>query len=491
MHIFLQKFSISCRKQQVAKLTPAEIVELSFLTALLEQQPADSRQLSKRFNTIMVFFKEIIQNVPIESALSCIALTNTREIIDTLSSVLKDSQLKPPFSLGLFINAALAISRLQGEPLHQTKNEQSLHLEDLFYVYAVAARRRAATSHHWESLVKQSEPLVNVEAKYMRNFLKWFPESISVTTQHRDLALSLRQMVQDAINSSTGRIIAISGVSINTFFEDSEVQQSIKSPSSLLRDGREQLKKFQTEMREELRQRSRGIKECSPSEESSTKAYNSRLLDYVNKLRSEDLHICNRLIFSFMEERVRIPIGDHKPVSYWKLLKLGLGIFRTKLSMKGIIQYVSVSKHVMSIADETTLEMASEGDSPEEMYAGKLKFLVSAGQGSEESSLTNPEYPIFSLERQLFQQWNDRKLNNQLALNQICTSWDEQFKTVPLGSVSPSHRSLIQFWLKFSLRIHKLREELSSHTSVGIVGLVNSGKSTLVQQLFRIKVTLN
>ena len=36
--------------------------------------------------------------------------------------------------------------------------------------------------------------------------------------------------------------------------------------------------------------------------------------------------------------------------------------------------------------------------------------------------------------------------------------------------------------------IHRLCEELARYTTVGVVGLVNSGKSLLVRTLFDIKV---
>ena len=57
-----------------------------------------------------------------------------------------------------------------------------------------------------------------------------------------------------------------------------------------------------------------------------------------------------------------------------------------------------------------------------------------------------------------------------------------------MSFVALSHRPLIARWLKWALMVHKLREELAKYTAVGVAGLVNSGKSILVNTVFGIKV---
>lgn len=492
MVILMQKFFVSCRKQQVAKLSPAEIIELSFLSALLEQHPYDSQSISKHFQITKRFFEAIEDVVPIESLLSSIAMANTDDAL-VLSLAMKDSDLRPPFSLGLFINTALAITKLQNGALNPSMNEQTLYLEDLFYVFVLAAKRRAATSHHWTSLVKGSKSLPDVEGIYMKSYLKWFSPSISESCESNiaDRLFYFRTMMDDAIQSCTGRITAMSGVCIKSLFATTDEQKGLKSAITLLKEGRDELQKFQVEMRQTLRRQTTGSQGSAQPEISSTRAHNTRLLDYVKKVRG-DLHILIQILLSFMEERVRVPISESKSISYWKLMKLGLGIFRRKISQKGITQYVSVSKHVKSIADETTMKgrnmSTNTGDCSQDLYAGKLQFLCSALQKSDDSSIVDPEYPIFSLENQLFRQCKERSISNSTPVQEIWMKWDQNFKDVSMGSIIQSHRTLIATWLKFSLMIHQLREELSCNTSVGVVGLVNSGKSTLVQQLFKIKV---
>ena len=70
----------------------------------------------------------------------------------------------------------------------------------------------------------------------------------------------------------------------------------------------------------------------------------------------------------------------------------------------------------------------------------------------------------------------------------IVSNWDKLFKQTAIFSVTKSFRPLIARWIRWSLMIHNLRHELAKLTAVGVVGLVNSGKSQLVNKLFQIKV---
>ena len=49
---------------------------------------------------------------------------------------------------------------------------------------------------------------------------------------------------------------------------------------------------------------------------------------------------------------------------------------------------------------------------------------------------------------------------------------------------------MIARWLNWSLLIHNLREELAKYTTIGIVGPVNSGKSTIAKTLFKLDMVV-
>ena len=83
----------------------AEVIELSFLGALLEQHQPHKK--SSRYNVIKQFLRTIVEVIPIESAYSCIASTNTDRNAVNLCDVLNGANVRPRLSLTFFINAAL------------------------------------------------------------------------------------------------------------------------------------------------------------------------------------------------------------------------------------------------------------------------------------------------------------------------------------------------------------------------------------------------
>ncbi len=470
----------------MGNLSIAEVVELSFLGALLERHPHTST--SRRLRGIQDFLVEIVQAVPRESAFSSISSMSSDQDARHLCRILMRAKISPPLSLSFFINTALAITKLRGEVIQV---HDITTLEDLFYVFFVTAKKRASPLLAFS----QSTPPTADEGRY----LKWFGRDISSKSRNSDVVSYLQEIVEVAINNSAGRIPAISGISIKSLFEDTErlivcdvnplPVQTVKSPQNLLNESQKELQNLEDKAQEKLKGQGAGRKR-----ETVTRANNKLLLEYIKKLRNEDLHLCIQMIIAFIEEQVRIPISDfHLGISYWQLLKLGLGIFRRKVSNDYIAQYISIGNHVKNIADDTghTIDLCDTSSVTNSQYAGKLQFLLSASLRYDEPSFFDEKNLTYSLEEHLYNRFTHAtvlKINESTPLDEIEQKWDVLFKDVAMSTVESSHRRLIARWLKFSLMIHKLRAELACHATVGIIGLVNSGKSTLVKELFKIEV---
>ena len=141
---------------------------------------------------------------------------------------------------------------------------------------------------------------------------------------------------------------------------------------------------------------------------------------------------------------------------------------------------VKIEKSVKAILERESL---SEADN--EQYAAKLQFMV---QGLQRIVTCNSQYISYSLERQLSELCTERKIDSNTPLNDLILKWGGLFKDHLLSHLAVSHHPLIARWLKWALMVHHLRESLAKYTAVGVVGLVNSGKSTLVNTLFKIPV---
>ena len=487
MFSHMQKFYVSPRKQQTANMPVTEVIELSFLGALLERYPhsTSAQSTSKGSTTVKNVLQLLVEIVPIDSVFSCIATMSSDQDACQLCQTLQLAKLKPPLSLSFFINAGLAIMKLSGDAIG---SQDSGVIEDLFYVIFVAAKKLAFPFiFRW----KTSEP------EYRH--LKWFgPSDASDSNSIR----YLKSIVQDAIKDSHNKEIpAVSKDSIELLFKSKAARNLddhgdnspliIKSPENILSDSQTELQNLQSRVRGELT--SHLSTDSEPEAESSTAiAINTMLLDFVQKVRTRDLHTCIQIITAFMEDKIHIPISNiHDSVSIWNLWKLGL-MFRKKVSnefVRWCISQSSYIQYVTGLADHT--DSSSVANIANTKYARKLHFLLLIASSHQRP--INEHLTLSLLEDSLNTRFAQASIPiDESTLEQIEEKWDTLFgdEHVGMSTVAHTHRRLVASWLKFSLLIRKLRENLSCHTTVSIIGLVNSGKSTLVKELFGIEVCI-
>jgi len=224
---------------------------------------------------------------------------------------------------------------------------------------------------------------------------------------------------------------------------------------------------------------------------SGTTLHNRKMLDTITEIRKKQ-KVCSTLLGAFMEAQVRVPlvksvrdtaqaIGKTAiAVGVWALLSMPYFDMESLLSVKFSSLFVEVARFIHG-----TYSGSSRVDVGDE-YAGKLQFLL---QGMETTVSCNSRYISYSLEQQLQEQCNKLNIDASTKLQRLIDKWDDIFNKDVLSLVTPQSRGLVARWLKWSLLIHNLREDLAKYTSVGVVGLVNSGKSKLVSSLFDIPVS--
>ena len=482
-------FTISRREKQLAKLTPTELIELAYVSALLEQHPRNPQHsLSKRFEAIRKFLEEIVTVVPIESALSAIAIAENDQVSERCCKALMVSRVAPPLSLMLYVNTGLALGRLLGRPY----NPEAISPEDVYYCMWYAAKKIAGELKELEKTPSELglERVTLGNARYFASTLK---SIFSISAAHPDseihgMVKHLQQLLQRALRS-VDRVIpdAISDVSVGRLFQLHSTES--KPPIEVLREGRRKLTALQNQVVSGVRVDSEGGKAVvvpnRDPEVSCTALYNTRMLEIVERIRNHELKVCNTVLFSFLQENVRIPMTEKNPVDLPKLFKLGIAIGRKMIrsGQEVVFRNITVGEHIQSIVEKGS-EMVEVKNGK---YTAKIQFILQ----SIKNVSWNNDYPSYYLERQLSDTFKMfATIQPTASVSELVQNWDTLCTEGALSLVAESHRSLIARWMKCTLMIHSLRQELSKSTAVGVVGLVNSGKSQLVKTLFGVQVRL-
>ena len=224
---------------------------------------------------------------------------------------------------------------------------------------------------------------------------------------------------------------------------------------------------------------------------------NQQMLNTVNGIRSNELAMCTSLLGGFMYQgSIIIPlvktgrdkseplyVSAEATVGVWALFSLNYAEVQPILAKcHGNQLLVKILDYVKTISGVEPPTGIDDGDNP---YAAKLQFMV---QGMTKTVTCNSQYVSYSLEQQLVELCKERKINASISLTDLTMKWGKLFKGTTFSLVHHACHPLLARWIKWALMIHDLREELAKYTSVGVVGLVNSGKSVLVNTLFGIQV---
>ena len=523
----MQAYRFTFRQEQLAKLTPSELIEVAYLSTLLEQHSHSHLQCySDRFRAFREFLQQVVVVVPIESILFTISETSSNDVALQCVSAMVASKLEVQPSLAAADSGFAAVDRILH--MHGYINDERHNK----YVGATGAgigeysesgtnksglsekkirkeiKKSVQCTQH--SIVSQQPTLLQQSirrsswrlSRYLKpySFVDLRFQMILLTTDcpsNLRYVLTAMQRMQEAFRKLP-QVDAVCGVGLDciypiTSYDDPSSSDilELKSPIRILSGGRKKLgwlakQAITTDVSSE------------PSETSQQKSqlsflYNSKMLEIVNHIRQKDVKTCTSLLGAFMEHQIRVPLIKSPldtakalnvmlttaAVGVWALFSLTLGDLHSVLqSIPGRSLMVEVTKYIRGIFKQETL-------TADEKYAGKLQFMV---QGMKKTVSCNSHYISYSLERQLVELCRKLNIDESTSLETLTNNWDTIFKDDVLALVVPTHRSLIARWLKWALMIHHLREELAKYTAVGVVGLVNSGKSLLVNNLFNIQV---
>lgn len=529
----------------MAKYTPSQVIKLAYICALLEQKHHQSGK-SKRFKAIAFFLNEAVKVVPLESIFRAIAYQKY-EIALECAEALKKRKLNLHASQLMIMGALKASIRAhlgyEGElidqlllppvvPIHhmlisakwwlqtiqrqgsQTPSQQfsmqAIPLQVEVFQSSVLQHNLPPTqnpsvpsrmSDSSTPQKKYSEAVVGGQSQQQESpkvqatqiMAVPFPFPIFVDPHIRPslvpfpphimkfLAKCLHGLMEQTETHQCFEfgtdLCVVTTANISDVYSISPKKSAyFRSPLQVLSDGLKKISTF-TDIIE--------ADQASPG----TQLPNEQMLKILDKIFEEDVTICASLLGAFMEQQIRIPLIHTAKITAETLLNtapVAVGVWalfsQNCDTLKAKLESNNQSKLIVEIREYIEGISQQLPQNEDRMYAGKLQFLL---QGMQEIVTASNQYISYSLEHQLCR---NLKFEKSISVGSLIDQWDEIFENDALSLIGKSHRPLVARWLKWTILIHDLRETLAQYTSIGVTGLVNSGKSLLVKELFKIQV---
>ena len=459
--------------------------------------------MTKRFYFIIKFLQEAARIVPMESIGFAIAGCTT------LATGCKCAQA----ILSVAHTSSLPVSKLMARGCKEGTNRLEEHIqatrEHMFYVERVKRHRLSndddneneRNEEHGiyfnpleyqngtrdQRIYDQPHPKSSIHKKVDEKILlPQFP--------HRDSVVDAFKSLSQAVDSEAKRLsqhhalTLISGCNIGEAYPISKALSCNTAVGALT-----PLPQILRKARQDLSSLSKGHKDVKLG---SIATGNCDMLQKVNNIIENDLNPCVTMLGGFMEQRIRIPLVNNPldtakalqtdssgAVGVWALFALdGKDIANILSSQQNQAIVIQITKFIEGILSNDA------GDKiPEQLtgYNAKLQFLL---QVMNKTVTCSSQYISYSLERELADICKKRDITTSTNVQTIIINWDVQFKETALALVPKPYQPLLAHWLIWALNIYQLRESLASYTTVGVIGLVNSGKSTLVNEVFGIQV---
>ena len=486
---------------QLARCTPTEVICLAYWSAVLEQHTSTDLtkgqfQQSQRLKKIREFLEEAVKVVPLESILNAVAFAEESTAIKCAEALIKSKVTIPPSVEalnGMQIGAVRLRTGLHGLGVIQLQDEALKTVSATSRVNNLRIlSMSASTSNQVKFTILGSalppgyklHPIDNVNIKLTTQF-----EVTAPSARNDKLADKLYEYSEQMTRSNAMISDYLCDMNIECIYpvKDTSIRHSrfgtpLQSPLDVLHSARVQIAQCLEELHDDL---DASLEDIKPT--------NEKMLDVLKDINEKSLKVCAALLGSFMEQKVSIPLIKSEmdtanilaqktsPVAMgaWVLFSLGYPELHAKLSsLRGHPLIVEIADYIYGVLSNNLHKPSTRTS----QYDAKLQFLL---QGVTKLASCSSQYISYSLECQLC---NNLKFDKSTSVKGLVAGWDHIFKGDALSLVAKPYRSLIARWLKWAVLIHDLREALAEYLCVGVVGLMNSGKSQLVSKLFGIQV---
>ena len=456
---------------------------------MLEQPAPDDvgSRPSKRYQFILKFLQEAARIVPMESIFfaiaNCLSEVTALKCADALIQNILPSRI--PVSVLIVEGCAQAAFRLSTIAMRQQWFMQPPLLQPSRHVTQLDQRSYSeATASIQATMQYQKQPSSKLEEIFPSKIAfdaRMFNEIHKQLLEKSDAQIAKRQNINLVSGRNIGEVYPIS----KALEQPKNTKQiNVFAPlPDILRVARNTLRSLAVQQKSDI---------------GSSSIHNSQMLRCVNSMIENNLEPCVAMLGGFMEQQIRVPLVDNpfdtalaltashgtEAVGVWALFALNnediLKILSTSKNQSLVVQIAKYIQGIFNQKKDQPLDLMQDMN-----YAGKLQFLI---QGMEKTVTCSSHYISYSLERELVGLCKKLKINTSSKVESVIRHWDNKFKDTALSLVPETHRPLLARWLIWALNIHRLREGLASYTTIGIIGLVNSGKSTLVQKLFKKRV---
>ena len=438
---------MSVRQAQLAKLTPVDLIQIAMLSVALERRATTGGIYSERYHAVQEFFNIAMDVVPIESVVYALKGENYMHYADV---IVEEDIFMTRHHMNSYCYQLIA-NYQQNNPSSRLGNLPKMGLPLPWHLQ----RHNIATT--------QFDPH-SQQARFARQFAQQ-----EVRPRQAQRALAYARQLRPRARATKQPVI--SGMGVKVLFTNETAKL----------DPRMQMKKAREDVDELVRKQS----SFGQGNASSSDGTNVEILQLITEIRAQAIQF-SHLVDAFMKSQVQVPLlncprdtaraldQSQEALGVWYLIGLNYANMSQILSDGKLV--IDVINYLGRFFPENQRMLG---------YSAKVQFI---NQAMSTTVSCSSEHVCYSLERQLKELCSKCGIELTTTTDELCSTWEAFFGEKILSFVALPHRPLLARWIKWMLAVHDLRESLAKQTVIGVIGLMNSGKSTLMNKIFSQKV---